>query len=39
MRLTAPEHGVPKLFEDYEHMRNMIFGEKLGFDGILNAIS
>ena len=38
MRLMPPEYNIPKLIEDYEHMQNMIFGEKPGFGIILNAI-
>ena len=39
MRLMPPEHNVPKLRDDYEHMQNMIFGEKPDFDAILEAVS
>ena len=39
MRLMPPAYHIPKLKEDYEHMRNMIFGEKPDFDKILNDIA
>lgn len=39
MRLMPPEYNIPKLYEDYEHMQNMIFGEKIDFDVILDGIS
>ena len=39
MRLMPPEYNIPKLYEDYEHMQNMIFGEKIDFDAILDGIS
>lgn len=39
MRLMPPEYNISKLYEDYEHMQNMIFGEKPGFDLILTAIA
>ena len=38
MRLIPPEYSLAKLREDYEHMQNMIFGEKPEFDEILRAI-
>ena len=38
MRLIPPEHNIQKLRDDYEHMRNMIFGEKPEFDVILDMI-
>ena len=38
MRLMPPEYNLAKLREDYEHMQNMIFGEKPEFDVILGAI-
>lgn len=38
MRLIPPEYNFAKLREDYEHMQNMIFGEKPEFDEILRAI-
>lgn len=39
MRLMPTEYSIPKLREDYEHMQNMIFGEKPEFDAILNEIA
>ena len=38
MRLMPPEHNVQKLREDYEHMQNMIFGDKPEFDMVLQVI-
>lgn len=38
MRLMPPEYNIDKLREDYEHMQNMIFGEKPEFEVILQAI-
>ena len=38
MRLVPPEHSIQKLRDDYEHMRNMIFGEKPEFDAILDMV-
>lgn len=38
MRLMPPKYNLSKLREDYEHMQNMIFGEKPSFDTILEAI-
>ena len=38
MRLMPPEYNVPKLIEDYEHMQNMIFGEKPDFEIILLTV-
>ena len=38
MRLMPPEYNVPKLMDDYEHMQNMVFGEKPDFDIILFCI-
>ena len=39
MRLMPPEYNIPKLYEDYEHMQNMIFGEKPSFDAIMCVIA
>lgn len=39
MRLLPPAHNVAKLKEDYEHMQNMIFGEKPGFDDVMRMIA
>ena len=38
MRLMPPEYNIEKLRDDYDHMQNMIFGEKSGFDEILDGI-
>lgn len=38
MRLMPPEYNIPKLIEDYDHMQNMIFGDKPAFDEILDSI-
>lgn len=38
MHLMPPEYNVAKLYDDYEHMQNMIFGEKPSFDTILREI-
>lgn len=34
-----PEYNLKILYDDYEHMQNMLFGEKPSFDKILKAIS
>ena len=39
MRLMPPEYNIAKLRDDYEHMQNMVFGERPEFDEILNATS
>lgn len=39
IQLMPPEYNIPKLYEDYEYMQNMIFGEKIEFDVILDGIS
>ena len=39
MRLMPPEDCLPALKADYEHMKNMIFGEKPSFEEILNTIN
>lgn len=38
MRLMPPEDCLPALQADYEHMKNMIFGETPEFEEILNAM-
>ena len=38
MRLMPPEDCLPALQADYEHMKNMIFGEKPEFERILSVI-
>jgi len=39
IRLLPPEYNIAKLRNDYDHMRNMIFGDKPDFDVILDEIS
>ena len=39
MRLIPPEDCLPALRADYEHMKNMIFGEKPEFEAILAEIA
>lgn len=38
MRLLPPEECLPLLREDYEHMKNMIFGETPEFEEILECM-
>ncbi len=38
MRLMPPKHNLAVLRNDYEHMQNMIFGEKPEFDVIMGEI-
>lgn len=38
MRLMPPGYNIEKLRDDYEHMQNMIFGEKPEFEEILDSI-
>ena len=38
MKLIPSERNIKALHDDYEHMKNMIFGEKPEFDVILNSI-
>jgi len=38
MKLMPPERNMQALKDDYEHMQNMIFGEKIPFEAILNGI-
>lgn len=38
MRLMPPEDCLPDLRADYEHMKNMIFGEKPEFEEILSSV-
>ena len=38
MRLMPPEHNLAVLRNDYEHMQNMICGEKPEFDVIMGEI-
>ena len=39
MKLSPPEYNVTKLRSDYEHMQNMLFGEKPRFEEIMNAMA
>lgn len=39
LRLTPPKTCLVPLCEDYDHMKNMIFGPQPGFDKILAAMS
>ncbi len=39
MRLMPPEYNLDKLRADYEHMQNMLFGNKPSFDEILDGIA
>lgn len=38
MRLLPPEECIPLLREDYEHMKNMIFGETPEFEKIMECM-
>ena len=38
MRLLPPEEWIPLLREDYEHMKNMIFGETPEFEEIVECM-
>lgn len=38
MKLIPSEKNIKALYEDYEHMKNMIYGEKPDFDIILAAM-
>ncbi len=38
MRLMPPKYNLATLRDDYDHMQNMIFGEKIDFDMILDGI-
>ncbi len=38
MKLMPPEHNLQALKDDYNHMQNMIFGNKPDFDVILNGL-
>lgn len=38
MKLLPPERNLPILHDDYEHMQNMIFGDKPDFDIILRRM-
>ena len=38
IRLMLPEHNLATISDDYDHMQNMTFGEKIDFDVILDVI-
>ena len=38
MRLMPPDYNLDKLRDDYEHMQNMLFGEKPSFEEIMQGI-
>lgn len=39
MRLMPPEYNINKLRDDYEHMQNMLFGDKPSFEDVMNGIA
>ncbi len=39
MRLMPPEYNLDKLRADYEHMQNMLFGNKPSFEEIMDGIA
>ena len=39
MRLLPPEYNLTKLRADYEHMQNMLFGDKPSFEKIMDGIA
>ena len=39
MRLMPPDYNLDKLRDDYEHMQNMLFGEKPNFEEIMYGIA
>ena len=39
IRLMPPEYNLDKLRDDYEHMQNMLFGNKPSFDEIMDGIA
>ena len=39
MRLMPPEYNLNKLRDDYEHMQNMLFGDKPSFEEIMDDIA
>ena len=38
MKLLPPTYNMSKLRSDYDHMQNMLFGDKPSFDEIVNAM-
>jgi len=39
MRLLPPEYNIKKLEDDYEHMQNMIFGPRPGFNEMMDTLA
>ena len=39
MRLMPPDYNLDKLRDDYEHMQNMLFGDKPSFEEIMDGIA
>ena len=39
MRLMPPEYNLDKLRDDYEHMQNMLFGDKPSFEEIMEGLA
>ena len=39
IRLMPPSYNLDKLRDDYEHMQNMLFGEKPSFEEIMDGIA
>ena len=39
MRLMPPDYNLDKLRDDYEHMQNMLFGDKPSFEEIMAGIA
>ncbi len=39
MKLLPPDYNTAKLRSDYDHMQNMLFGEKPTFNEIMNAMT
>lgn len=39
MRLMPPDYNLDKFRDDYEHMQNMLFGDKPSFDKIMEGVS
>lgn len=39
MKLLPPNYNLTKLRSDYDHMQNMLFGEKPSFDEIMHAMA
>ena len=39
IRLMPPDYNLDKLRDDYEHMQNMLFGDKPSFEEIMEGIA